>query len=148
LGVRDPPGLPFSQALQYISQEKYMNTQAEAATSVSDVVKQVFSVIFIIAGIVAFYYFSEVQLLYRVLGLLVIFIVALAMMVTTQLGKWVWAFVIESRQEVRKIVWPTRDETVRTTLLVFAMVFLVGLVLWLLDMFLFWGVRLLTGQGG
>jgi len=80
--------------------------------------------------------------------LLVIFIVALAMMVTTQLGKWVWAFVIESRQEVRKIVWPTRDETVRTTLLVFAMVFLVGLVLWLLDMFLFWGVRLLTGQGG
>ena len=125
-----------------------MNTQAEAATSVSDVVKQVFSVIFIIAGIVAFYYFSEIQLLYRVLGLLVIFIVALAMMVTTQLGKWVWAFVIESRQEVRKIVWPTRDETVRTTLLVFAMVFLVGLVLWLLDMFLFWGVRLLTGQGG
>jgi len=125
-----------------------MNTQAEAATSVSDVVKQVFSVIFIVAGIVAFYYFSEIQLLYRVLGLLVIFIVALAMMVTTQLGKWVWAFVIESRQEVRKIVWPTRDETVRTTLLVFAMVFLVGLVLWLLDMFLFWGVRLLTGQGG
>ncbi len=125
-----------------------MNTQAEAATSVSDVVKQVFSVIFIVAGIVAFYYFSEIQLLYRVLGLLVIFIVALAMMVTTQLGKWVLAFVIESRQEVRKIVWPTRDETVRTTLLVFAMVFLVGLVLWLLDMFLFWGVRLLTGQGG
>jgi preprotein translocase subunit SecE len=36
----------------------------------------------------------------------------------------------------------------RTTLLVFAMVFIVGLILWLLDMFLFWGVRVLTGQGG
>jgi preprotein translocase subunit SecE len=36
----------------------------------------------------------------------------------------------------------------RTTLLVFAMVFIVGLILWVLDMFLFWGVRYLTGQGG
>ena len=55
---------------------------------------------------------------------------------------------LESKQEVRKVVWPTRDETLRTTLLVFAMVIMVGFVLWLLDMFLFWGVRVLTGQGG
>ena len=46
------------------------------------------------------------------------------------------------------MVWPTREETMRTTLLVFAMVTVVGLVLWLLDMALFQGVRLLTGQGG
>ncbi|MDD5277995.1 MAG: preprotein translocase subunit SecE [Methylovulum sp.] len=125
-----------------------MNTQAEAATSVFDVVKQVFSVIFIIAGIAAFYYFSDIQLLYRVLGLLLVVLLVTVMLLTTQFGQSVWGFVIESRQEVRKIVWPTREETVRTTLLVFAMVFIVGLVLWLLDMFLFWGVRLLTGQGG
>lgn len=125
-----------------------MNTQTEAATSVLDVVKQVFSVIFIIAGIAAFYYFSDIQLLYRVLGLLLVVLLVTVMLLTTQFGQSVWGFVIESRQEVRKIVWPTRDETVRTTLLVFAMVFIVGLVLWLLDMFLFWGVRLLTGQGG
>lgn len=123
--------------------------------SVGDIVKQVFSVLFVIVGVAAFYYFStdhayfkEVGLLYRVLGLLVIVLMALGMMLTTGLGRTVWSFVLESKQEVRKVVWPTRDETMRTTLLVFAMVFIVGLILWLLDMFLFWGVRLLTGQGG
>ncbi|MDD5275234.1 MAG: preprotein translocase subunit SecE [Methylovulum sp.] len=125
-----------------------MNTQIEDASSVFDVVKQVFSVIFIVSGVAGFYYFSEFQLLYRVLGLVALFVVALAMMLTTGLGRSVWAFSLESRQEVRKIVWPTREETMRTTMLVFAMVFIVGLVLWFLDMFLFWGVRLLTGQGG
>ena len=70
------------------------------------------------------------------------------LMFTTQLGQAVWAFMKESKQEVRKIVWPTRDETVRTTLLVVAMVIVVGLILWLLDTALFGGVRWLTGQGG
>jgi len=132
-----------------------MNTQAEPATSVADIVKQVFSVVFVVAGVAAFYYFStdhtyfkEVRLLYRVLGLVVIMLMALGMVLTTDLGRTVWSFVLESKQEVRKVVWPTREETMRTTLLVFAMVFIVGLILWLLDMFLFWGVRILTGQGG
>ena len=132
-----------------------MNTQAEPATSVADIVKQVFSVVFVVAGVAAFYYFStdhtyfkEVRLLYRVLGLVAIVLMALGMMLTTDLGRTVWSFVLESKQEVRKVVWPTREETMRTTLLVFAMVFIVGLILWLLDMFLFWGVRILTGQGG
>lgn len=125
-----------------------MNTQAEATTSVVDVVKQVFSVVFVVAGVAAFYYFSEVQLLYRVLGLIVVMSAVVGMMLTTDVGRSVWGFVLESKQEVRKIVWPTREETMRTTMLVFAMVFTVGLILWLLDMFLFWGVRLLTGQGG
>jgi preprotein translocase subunit SecE len=132
-----------------------MNTQAEPATSVADIVKQVFSVVFVVAGVAAFYYFSadhtyfkEVRLLYRVLVLVVVVLMALGVMLTTGLGRTVWSFVLESKQEVRKVVWPTREETMRTTLLVFAMVFVVGLILWLLDMFLFWGVRLLTGQGG
>ena len=132
-----------------------MNTQAEPAVSVGDIVKQVFSIVFVVAGVAAFYYFStdhtyfkEVRLLYRVLGLVVIVLMALGMMLTTDLGRNVWSFVLESKQEVRKVVWPTREETMRTTLLVFAMVFIVGLILWLLDMFLFWGVRILTGQGG
>ncbi|KJV07637.1 preprotein translocase subunit SecE [Methylocucumis oryzae] len=125
-----------------------MSNQSEATTSVLDVVKQVFSAIFLVAGIVAFYYFSEVQLLYRVLGLIVIVGLVAAMMFTTDLGRSVWAFFLESRQEVRKIVWPGKDETMRTTLLVFAMVFVVGIILWVLDMALFQAVRLLTGQGG
>jgi preprotein translocase subunit SecE len=125
-----------------------MNTQVEASASVFDVVKQVISIIIVVAGVAAFYYFSEVPLLYRVIGLIVAALIVVGTMLTTGVGRNVWVFVLESKQEVRKVVWPTREETFRTTLLVFAMVFLVGLILWLLDMFLFWGVRLLTGQGG
>ncbi|MDD5216177.1 MAG: preprotein translocase subunit SecE [Methylococcales bacterium] len=123
-----------------------MNTQAEASTNVFDVVKQVFSVVFVIAGIAAFYHFSDVKLIYRVLGLLAVSGGVVAMLATTAWGHAITAFVVDSKIEVRKIVWPTRDETTRTTLLVFAMVSIVSLVLWLLDTFLFWGVRLLTGQ--
>lgn len=123
-----------------------MNTQTEASTNVFDVVKQVFSVVFVIAGIAAFYHFSDVKLIYRVLGLLAVSGGVVAMLATTAWGQTITAFVADSKIEVRKIVWPTRDETTRTTLLVFAMVSIVSLVLWLLDTFLFWGVRLLTGQ--
>lgn len=125
-----------------------MSTQVEPSASVGDVVKQVFSIVFVIAGLAGFYYFSEYALLYRVLSLVVIVLIAIGLMLTTRIGQGFWTFALESKQEVRKVVWPTRQETMRTTLMVFAMVLIVGVILWLLDMFLFWGVRLLTGQGG
>jgi preprotein translocase subunit SecE len=132
-----------------------MNNQPQSSASITDILKQILSVLLVISGIAAFYYFSadhasfkEVALLYRVLGLVILMSVVLGIVFTTELGRSVWNFAIESRQEVRKVVWPTREETIRTTLLVFAMVFIVGFILWVLDMFLFWGIRFLTGQGG
>ncbi len=125
-----------------------MNTQAEAQTPVFDIVKQVFSVLLVVAGVAAFYYFSDISVLYRVIGLLVVAMVVLGLMLTTGLGRNTWGFFLESKQEVRRVIWPTREETTRTTMLVFAMVFAVGLILWLLDMALFKGMQLLTGQGG
>jgi len=119
---------------------------AESTTQVFDVVKQVISIIFVVTGVAAFYYFSEFSLLYRVLALVAAVLVAMALVLTTGTGRNVWGFILESKQEVRRVVWPTREETIRTTLMVFVMVFVVGLVLWCLDMFLFWGIRLLTGQ--
>ncbi len=119
---------------------------AESTTQVFDVVKQVISIIFVVAGVAAFYHFSEFPLLYRVLGLIAVVAAALGAMLTTALGQNIWNFMLESKQEVRRVVWPTREETFRTTLMVFVMVFVVGLVLWCLDMFLFWGIRILTGQ--
>lgn len=124
-----------------------MNTSVEAQVSVLDIVKQVASVILVVMGIVGFYYFSDISLLYRVVGLIVLMLLVLGLMITTNAGRNIWSFFLESKQEVRKVVWPSREETTRTTMLVFAMVFAVGLILWLLDMFLFWGVRFLTGQG-
>jgi len=125
-----------------------MSTQTEATRSVMDVVKLVFSVSLVIAGLAGFYYFSESPLLYRVLGLVAVILVAMLIALTSATGRDFSAFVREARQEVRKVVWPSRQETVQTTLTVFAMVFVVGLILWLFDMFLFWGVQVLTGQGG
>ncbi|SJM96440.1 preprotein translocase subunit SecE [Crenothrix polyspora] len=124
-----------------------MNTQAETPTANFDVAKQVISVVLLVFGIFAFYHWSDVQLLYRVIGLLVVAAIVVGVVMTTGVGRNLLSFMAESKQEVRKVVWPTRDETVRTTMMVFAMVFVVGFMLWLLDMFLFWGVRFLTGQG-
>ncbi|PPC90308.1 MAG: preprotein translocase subunit SecE [Methylobacter sp.] len=126
-----------------------MNSPAETAvTPVFDIVKQVVSGLLLIAGVAGFYFFSEVSLLFRVLGLVLLVSIVFGIMLTTEAGKGFWVFLLDSRQEVAKVVWPTRDETVRTTLLVFGMVFIVGFFLWLLDLGLFWVVRTLTGQEG
>jgi len=124
-----------------------MNAQAEQATSVADIVKLVICPLLIIVGVVAFYHFSDLLLLYRVLGLVAVISLAVGVCFTTAKGQAVWQFMAESKQEMRRVVWPTRDETVRTTLLVFTMVFIVGLILWLLDMFLLWAVQLLMTNG-
>jgi preprotein translocase subunit SecE len=68
-------------------------------------------------------------------------------MLTTTTGKSFMGFLAESRVEVRKVIWPTRQETMQSTMIVVALVFLVGLILWTLDAVLFWGITLLTGQG-
>lgn len=124
-----------------------MNGQAEEVTSVSDIVKLVLSSLLVVASLIGFYAFSDVPLLYRVLALIVVVAASISIGFTTAKGKSVWFFFLEAKQEFKRIVWPTKDEAVRTTLLVVFMVFLVGFILWLLDMFLFWGVQLLMSQG-
>jgi preprotein translocase subunit SecE len=124
-----------------------MTTQAEAATSVLDIVKHAFSLLLVIAGVAAFYYFSEILLLYRVLAIVAIVVIALAIMRTTQVGQDVWVFMLESKQEVRKVVWPSRQDTMQTTLMVLAMVVVVGLILWFLDAFLIWAVKTVMSIG-
>jgi preprotein translocase subunit SecE len=123
-----------------------MAVQAEPSTSAFDTAKLLFAISLMIAGVAGFYYFSDQALLYRVLGVLGLAGIAIALLFTTAFGKGLWSLVRESRAEVRKVVWPTRQETVQATLMVVALVFLVGVILWILDMFLFWGISILTGQ--
>jgi preprotein translocase subunit SecE len=125
-----------------------MSTQAQSVSSAFDTAKLIFAGFLMIAGVAGYYYFAEQSVFYRVLGVLGAALMAAGLVFTTGLGRNLWGFFRESRTEVRKMVWPTRPETVQTTLIVFALVFLVGLILWLLDMFLFWVVTSLTGQGG
>jgi preprotein translocase subunit SecE len=63
-------------------------------------------------------------------------------------GRAFWRFVIEARAELRKVFWPTKNETWITTALVFGFAVIMGIFFWLLDTLLAWATRLLTGQGG
>ena len=111
-----------------------------------DILKFVVAIALLVAGIVQFYYFEEESQLYRVLGILAFVALALGIVYTTRMG--LWLFARDARTEVRKVIWPTRQETMQTTLMVIVMVILVGLMLWLIDMVLRWAVLALTGQGG
>jgi len=113
----------------------------------ADRIKLILAVLLVAGGIVGFYVYSDQSLLFRVVGLLVVAAVAVAIGMTTQVGKSSWAFLQDARTEVRKVVWPTRKETSQTTLLIMLSVIVVGIVLWLLDSLLLWSVQLLTGQG-
>jgi preprotein translocase subunit SecE len=66
----------------------------------------------------------------------------------TEKGRWVIDFFRDSRQELRKVVWPTRQETVQTTMVVAVMVIVLSLVLWGVDGVLVWLIGWLTGQHG
>jgi len=123
---------------------------AKAETGVSnklDTFKLVIAVAILLAGIVGFYFYAEESLLYRVLGLLVLVGVAIGVIYTTRMGHAIVSFGRESRAEVRKVVWPTGQETVQTTIMVVVAVILLGIFLWLVDMLLLKAVQLLTGQG-
>jgi preprotein translocase subunit SecE len=125
-----------------------MNAKLEAQGSKMDTLKLAVVVVLLLAGVAGFYYFADQMLLLRVLGLLAMVGVALAVGLQTEKGRVLAGFVGDARNEVRKVVWPTRAETVQTSLAVFAVVIVVGIMLWLFDMFLLWAVRFLTGQGG
>ena len=124
---------------------------AKAATEVSnklDTFKLVVAIAILLAGIGGFYYYADQSLLYRVLGVVGVAIVAAGIAFTTSTGHAILSFGREARAEVRKVVWPTRQETVQTTLMVVVAVIILGIFLWLIDMMLLNAVQMLTGQGG
>jgi preprotein translocase subunit SecE len=110
-----------------------------------DTAKLALATLLLAAGVIAFYWYEDQSTLYRVLGLLAIVVMAAGIALTTEKGRSVVGFLQESRTEVRKMVWPTRTETVQTTLVVFLVVILVGIFLWLLDMFLGWAIQFIIG---
>lgn len=125
-----------------------MNPKPEIQTSRFDTFKLFSAALILVAALGAFYFFADQLLVVRVAGLLVAVGVAAGIAVTTAPGSNVLEFIQASRAELRKVVWPSRAETLQTTLAVILMVIVMGLFLWLLDTILFWVVRFLTGQGG
>ncbi len=106
-------------------------------------------VVALLAGALgAFYYFADESLLLRVIGLVAVTGIAVAIALQTAKGRLAWSMVGEARLEVRKVVWPTRKETIQTTGIVIAMVAVMALLLWALDGLLGYLMRQLLGHGG
>jgi preprotein translocase subunit SecE len=115
-------------------------SKTEQPTSAIDSFKLMSALLVLLAGVVGFYYFEEESQLLRVLGMLAVAVIAFLIAATSDVGRRSLGFVKDARVEVRKVVWPTRQETIQTTIAVLFMVVLVAIMLWLFDMFLGWGV--------
>ena len=113
-----------------------------------DALKLVLAVAMLAGGVVAFYWYAEQPQVLRVLMVLGGLIAGLVALYWSQPGRELFAYVQSSRVELRKMVWPTRQETWRTTLVVFVFVMALAVFFWLVDMGLAWGARQVTGQGG
>lgn len=113
-----------------------------------DLVKLVVAALIVIAAVIGFYVFEDESTPLRVAGLLAAAGVAAWIGLQTEPGRKLWDFLQEAQVEVRKVVWPTRQETIQTTLLVIGVVILAALILWALDTVLGWAIRLLIGGPG
>lgn len=111
-----------------------------------DILKWGIVVVLFAAGVYAHYYFAHIALPLRIIGWIALAMILVMIALQTAQGAKVMGFAQASRTELRKVVWPTRQETVQTTLVVMAVVLLAGLILWGADTFLLWLVGWLTGQ--
>jgi preprotein translocase subunit SecE len=125
--------------------EKVELMSVETTASRFDSVKWVVVAILVGVAVVGNSYFADQSLLYRVLGIVALGAVAGLIALQTAKGDAFWTLVKGSRTEIRKVVWPTRQETVQTTLIVLAFVVVVALFLWGLDSLLGWLVSLVIG---
>ena len=99
----------------------------------------------VVVGVVGNQYFSAEPVLYRVLGLVALGAAAAFVAFQTARGQAFAVLLKEARVEIRKVVWPTRQETTQTTLIVVAVVLVMALLLWGLDSLLGWLVSLIVG---
>ncbi len=117
----------------------------ETTTSRFDTIKWLIVGVLVAVAVVGNSYYADQSLLYRVLGILALAGVAGFVALQTAKGEALWTLIKGSRTEIRKVVWPTRQETVQTTLIVVVFVVLVALFLWGLDSLLGWLVSLAIG---
>jgi preprotein translocase subunit SecE len=118
-----------------------MNTKAEQpkGTNAADIGKLALAALVLIAGIFAYSWFGRdgnIPSSVRLLGVLAALVIALAIAAFTALGRRVRNFITESQFEMRKVVWPTRDETLKTTGIIILVVIVLSLLLGAIDLLL------------
>jgi len=90
-------------------------------------------------------YFSDIGLLYRVLGVVGILLLSMFVLKFTIFGSQTFNLLLQSSTEIRKVVWPNRTETTQTTLIVTAAVLVASLILWGLDSLFSFLIKLVLG---
>lgn len=118
-----------------------MNTKAEQpkGSNAADIGKLILAGLVLVAGIFAYSWFGNdgnISSSVRMLGVVAALVISLSIAAFTALGRRVRNFLAESQFEMRKVVWPTRDETIKTTGIIIAVVIVLSLLLGLIDLIL------------
>ena len=106
------------------------------------------ALVLLASGLAAFYYLGESGKIVRLLALIGPIVVAIGLVLVTAPGRNLLGMARETQLEVRKVVWPSRQETFRTTGIIIVIVIITALFLWILDLMLGGFTRWLLGQGG
>jgi len=119
--------------------------QEDSQSGVLDIIKLLIAAGVLVGGLYGYYYLLEWTLPLRVLLVLGGLIAGVAIAMTSTQGRRLWAFIQGSRVEIRKVVWPTKQETTQTAIAVFVFTLVMALFFWGLDSFLLWLTRTLVG---
>jgi preprotein translocase subunit SecE len=122
-----------------------MNNNEQQQNSPVNIILWLVVVALVFATVYGNNYFSAESLLYRILGILALSVLTAIIAFQTTQGKAFWQLLKGSRAEIRKVVWPSRQETIQTTLIVSVVIIIAGLLLWGLDTFLGWLASLVIG---
>jgi len=124
-----------------------METKVEEQPTIVDTAKLALAIVVVLAGLVGYYYLASSSGLLRAVVVLATLAIGAVVALTSLQGRMLWKFVQGARVELNKVVWPTREETVQTTLVVLVVALIGGVFFWLLDLFLLWLTTRITGQG-
>lgn len=124
-----------------------MNAMTENTPKL-DLLKWLSVVVLIAAAIAGNIYFENQPAALRIAAMILIGLIIVGIAAFTDKGRQIIAFAQDSRIEMRKVVWPTRQETIQVTLLVVGIVIITALFLWGIDTVLLWLVQYITGQRG
>jgi preprotein translocase subunit SecE len=125
-----------------------MTEQVQQNVTVLDTAKLVAGTVILGAGVAAFYMLGDLPIWLRWIIVLAALVVGTLVGLQSAPGRTFWAFVQASRIELRKVVWPDRQETLQVTLVVFVMIIVLSLFFWALDSLLGVLTRWLAAGGG
>jgi preprotein translocase subunit SecE len=142
------PGSEFVEGVRSNDVQPGTRNAEHGIGLMADKIKLAAALILVAAGVAGFYYLDQSALIIRVAAVLAGLGAAAAVFWSSEPGRQFHVFAQEAAVETRKVVWPTRKETLQTTGIVFAFVVVMALFLWMVDASLLWVVKRLLGQSG